>query len=141
MLIFFVPQIVQSLRYDDVLGYVKEFILWAAKKYEILAHQLIWNMETNAYRDEDKNLKDEKIGDLCLHLVEQIKKNFTPEQEQMYRKEFAFFHEVTSISGKIRPFEKGPKRKAECQRLLKNIEVGGERKGCYLPTGMYLLDY
>ncbi|XP_063720577.1 phosphatidylinositol 4-kinase alpha-like isoform X2 [Symsagittifera roscoffensis] len=134
VLIFFVPQIVQSLRYDDVLGYVKEFILWAAKKYEILAHQLIWNMETNAYRDEDKNLKDEKIGDLCLHLVEQIKKNFTPEQEQMYRKEFAFFHEVTSISGKIRPFEKGPKRKAECQRLLKNIEVGGERKGCYLPT-------
>ena len=134
VLVFFVPQLVQALRYD-VLGYVKEFILWASKHHVILAHQFIWNLETNAYRDEDKKQKDGTIGDLSLGLVQEIKDNFTTEQAELYRKEFEFFADVTSISGKIRLFEKGPKRKEECQRLLKNIHIGGERRGCYLPTG------
>lgn len=65
---FFVPQIVQSLRNDDlgkpyiqiseclgsedVLGYVKRFIFETAKISQLFCHQIIWNMKANCYKDD-----------------------------------------------------------------------------------------
>ena len=48
-MLFYIPQLVQATRYDD-LGYVKEFIKKISKESNLVAHQLIWNIQTNMFR-------------------------------------------------------------------------------------------
>lgn len=128
---FYVPQIVQSLRYD-VLGYVERYILETAQFSQLFAHQIIWNMKANSYKDDDAQVPDEikpKLDDVMTKMVN----SFLPTDREFYEREFTFFDEVTNISGKLKPLIKRPKpeKKQKIEEELRKIQVD---VGVYLPS-------
>ena len=47
----------------------------------------------------------------------------SPAARNFYEREFSFFKEITDISGRIKPFEKGKKRKDACLEALAEIKL------------------
>jgi phosphatidylinositol 4-kinase A len=128
---FYVPQIVQCLRYD-ALGYVARYIVETGKFSQLFAHQIIWNMKANAYKDDDATIPDPIKPTLDV-VMESLISSFTGEDKAFYEREFAFFDEVTDISGKLKPFIKKtkPEKKAKIEEELRKIKV---EVGVYLPS-------
>ena len=128
---FYVPQIVQTLRYD-ALGYVERYIVETAKFSQLFAHQIIWNIKANAYKDEDATIED-SLKPTLDKVMDNMIASFSETDKDFYEREFAFFNEVTSISGKLRPYikkEKSEKKQKIEEELRKiNVEVG-----VYLPS-------
>ncbi|KAL8939206.1 MAG: hypothetical protein Q9211_002847 [Gyalolechia sp. 1 TL-2023] len=128
---FYVPQIVQALRYD-VLGYVQRYIIETAKFSQLFAHQIIWNMKANAYKDEDSSIEDSLKPTLDA-VMNDIIASFSGADKAFYEREFSFFNEITGISGKLRPFIKRskPEKKQKIEEELRKIKV---EVGVYLPS-------
>ncbi|CZR50731.1 related to phosphatidylinositol-4-kinase [Phialocephala subalpina] len=128
---FYVPQIVQTLRYD-ALGYVERYIVETAKFSQLFAHQIIWNMKANAYKDEDSEIPD-AIKPTLDHVMGRMVESFSEVDKAFYEREFSFFDEVTSISGKLKPYIKRPKpeKKQKIEEELRKIKV---EVGVYLPS-------
>ena len=128
---FYVPQIVQTLRYDR-LGYVQRYIIETAKFSQLFAHQIIWNMTANAYKDEDSSIEDSLKPTLDV-VKDRMIASFSGTDQSFYQREFSFFSEITDISGKLRPFIKKSKteKKQKIEEELRMIKV---EVGVYLPS-------
>ena len=128
--LFYIQQLVQATRWDD-LGYVKEFVKKISNESNLVAHQLIWNMDVNMFKDEDGEVKDPHMYDYLLPLRSAIVDGFANTAKQFYERQFKFFNDITSISGIIKDFPKGPQRKSACINALQEIKL---EHGCYLPS-------
>ncbi|RMZ83002.1 hypothetical protein DV737_g1760, partial [Chaetothyriales sp. CBS 132003] len=128
---FYVPQIVQCLRYDG-LGYVERYIVETGAFSQLFAHQIIWNMKANAYKDDDATIPDE-IKPTLDKAMDRLITSFTGEDKAFYEREFDFFGKVTDISGKLKPYIKRPKpeKKQKIEEELRKIQVD---VGVYLPS-------
>ena len=146
---FYVPQIVQALRYD-ALGYVQRYIIETAKFSQLFAHQIIWNMKANAYKDEDSTIvsisdyvhapqgiliprKEDSLKPTLDGVMKNMVSSFSGTDKAFYEREFSFFNEITDISGKLRPFIKRskPEKKQKIEEELRKIKV---EVGVYLPS-------
>lgn len=131
VMFFYVYQIVQTLRYD-VLGYVERYIIETAKFSQLFAHQIIWNMKANAYKDEAAEIPD-PVKPTLDKVMASLESSFSPEDHAFYEREFAFFNEVTGISGTLRSVLHEPKevKKQKIEEELRKIKV---EVGVYLPS-------
>lgn len=111
---FYVPQIVQSLRYDRT-GYVEKLIIDTAKISVLFAHQIIWNLLANCYKD-DEGVVEDAIKPTLDRVRGRMIKSFSKQHLEFYQREFEFFNEVTNISGKLKPYIK--KSKAEKKQKI-----------------------
>ena len=128
---FYVPQIVQMLRYDRK-GYVEKLIIDTAKISVLFAHQIIWNLLANCYKDDEGTIED-PIKPTLDHVRERMIKSFSKSHLEFYQREFAFFNEVTSISGKLKPYIKKSKaeKKQKIDEEMSKIKVLPD---VYLPS-------
>ena len=128
---FYVPQIVQTLRYD-ALGYVERYIIETGRTSQLFAHQIIWNMKANAYKDEDSQEPD-ALKPTLDRVMGAMVSSFSAEDQDFYHREFDFFGKITGISGTLKPFIKAPKaeKKQKIEEELRKIQV---EVGVYLPS-------
>ncbi|EPS96826.1 hypothetical protein FOMPIDRAFT_1052946 [Fomitopsis schrenkii] len=128
---FFVPQIVQALRHD-ALGYVQRFIFETTKISQLFCHQIIWNMKANCYKDDASEIED-PMKPMLDDMADRVVMSLSGEAKTFYEREFGFFNEVTSISGKLKPYIRRPKpeKKAKIDEEMAKIDV---EVGVYLPS-------
>ncbi|KAI1302141.1 phosphatidylinositol-4- kinase [Mortierella claussenii] len=128
---FYVPQIVQALRHDD-LGYVEKYIMRAARVSQLFAHQIIWNMKANMYKDNKCEIPD-TLKPTLDRIIGNIVSGLSGEAKSFYEREFAFFNQVTSISGTLMPLVKKtkPEKKKKIDEEMAKIVVD---VGVYLPS-------
>ncbi|ESQ30374.1 hypothetical protein EUTSA_v10012090mg, partial [Eutrema salsugineum] len=130
---FFMPQLVQSLRYDQQ-RLVEGYLLRAAKRSDIFAHILIWHLEGESVQETVKDGVYDKNATFRAFLPEvrqHIIASFTPNSLDLFRREFDFFDKVTSIFGVLFTLPK-EKRRDGIRSELEKIKMQGEE--LYLST-------
>ncbi|KAJ2394896.1 phosphatidylinositol-4- kinase, partial [Coemansia sp. RSA 2559] len=128
---FYIPQLVQALRCDNA-GYAERAIISSAQISQLFAHQIIWNMKANMFKDDNSQVPD-SLKPTLERLIDIIVGGFSGNDRTYYQKEFAFFGEITGISGKLKPFIKKskPEKKRKIDEEMRKIKV---EPGVYLPS-------
>lgn len=122
VLLQYIPQMVQAIRHDT-MGYVAELLIWLAGHSQLLAHQLLWNMQTNLYRDEDAKIEDSELFEPLKDVIAKIISQLKGAAKRFYETEFDLFKRITDISGIIKPYPKGDARKKACLEALSKIKI------------------
>jgi phosphatidylinositol 4-kinase len=146
---FFLPQIIQAMRYDDT-GEIFFVLQNVAKRDARFCHRLLWALRTEL-RDQslffvdmtDALKQPEAHGVLsspssadsfflekCRNLFDELIRSFSAVDDAFFRTEFEFFDKLLSFSGKLRRFEKPVRRKA----LLDFVSPVVVPRNVYLPS-------
>eukprot|EP00842_Homolaphlyctis_polyrhiza_P006020 jgi/Hompol1/6419/HPOL_002262-RA len=144
---FFIPQMVQALR-DDSAGkilefgrYIERFILEAARSSQLFAHQIIWNMNANMYKDESCEVPD-SIKPCLDRIIAKIIADLSGSDKAFYEREFGFFAQVTGISGTLKPLVQADASKAEkkvsCMTVRIAKKIDEEMRKISVEVGVYL---
>ncbi len=98
-----------SLRQQTPLaGYVERFVFETSKISQLFCHQIIWNMKANCFKDDAGEVPD-PMKPMLDRMVDMVVAALSGKARDFYDLEFGFFNEVTSISGKLKPFIKKSK--------------------------------
>ncbi|XP_075212959.1 phosphatidylinositol 4-kinase alpha-like [Lycorma delicatula] len=139
-LLFYIPQLVQSLHHDP-LAYMVELLKELAKKSPLFCHQLIWSLKSNMYKD-CHTMQKSSIYDKLSSLLQFIINDLSGPEKVFYEREFEFVNQITEISSQIPKNLRSEERKAACVAALMKINV---KPGCYLPCNpeslIYDIDY
>eukprot|EP00762_Andalucia_godoyi_P001891 ANDGO_06107.mRNA.1 Phosphatidylinositol 4-kinase alpha 1 len=135
-IVFFLPQIIQSLRYE-VEHEVSNVLRLLARRDRYFCHQLLWALRTEI-RDSPMSAArmardvqvDMTLSNICKALFESIIYAFTGDELSFYESEFGFFDDLIQISGRLREFEKPQRR----QVLLDEVARVPMRPKIYLPS-------
>ena len=107
-----------------LIGYVGRFIFETAKISQLFCHQIIWNMKANCYKDDASSIvsresaletflirtQEDPMKPMLDHMTKMVVESLSGDAREFYDREFEFFSEVTSISGKLKPFIKRTKQ-------------------------------
>ncbi|EFA85243.1 phosphatidylinositol 4-kinase [Heterostelium album PN500] len=137
-IMFYIPQLVQALRYDRT-GLVEQYLVNASKTSELLAHQIIWNVQTYTEADPNtgKMIDDPQIQDVAKRLKERIISEMDPSTLENYESEFRYFESFTAISGRLLQLKDPTKRKGQLKDELKTLQTNHNNDPdhpLYLPT-------
>jgi len=91
------------------MGFVRRLILALSKKSNLLAHQLIWNIRTNTFKNE--TTPDQEMQIKLEPIAQQIEINLTPDAKKFYERVFQFSDRLTKVSDTIKGYPKGNERK------------------------------
>eukprot|EP01113_Clastostelium_recurvatum_P021993 TRINITY_DN2614_c0_g1_i1.p1 TRINITY_DN2614_c0_g1~~TRINITY_DN2614_c0_g1_i1.p1 ORF type:complete len:2071 (-),score=563.44 TRINITY_DN2614_c0_g1_i1:69-6281(-) len=138
-IIFYLPQLVQALRYDRT-GMVETYLASAARNSDLLAHQLIWNSQTYTEpATEDGKLPDDKFAVTVRRLRDRVVREMDARSRAVYKEELDFFDKFTEISGRLIRMEV-PQRKAGLEDGLRQVQRDFVASGnIYLPCNPGLL--
>ncbi|KAM0028833.1 putative 1-phosphatidylinositol 4-kinase [Helianthus debilis subsp. tardiflorus] len=131
---FFMPQLIQALRYDEE-KLVEGYLIRAAQRSDVFSHILIWHLQGETCAPEQGkeavSAKTQAFLALLPLVRDRIIDGFNPKARDIFRREFDFFEKVTSISGVLYPLPK-EERRAGIRRELEKIQLDGD--DLYLPT-------
>ena len=117
---------------------MERFILETAKISQLFCHQIIWNMKANCYKDDlgdvvrpcsggsghrqtKNNQQEDSLKPTLDRLIGEVVNSMTNEAREFYDREFTFFEEVTSISGKLKPYIKKTKPEKKVRNSIRRF--------------------
>ncbi|KAL7668877.1 hypothetical protein ACOME3_009559 [Neoechinorhynchus agilis] len=130
ILITYIPQFIQASRYD-MLGIVEMLICHLAAKSNLLAHQLLWDMKTNCFLNEET--PDGLMQPIMERLIGRITDRFGIRENTFYRREVTFTDALVSVSKVLKGYRKGADRQKACFENIKTVVVPSDGC-CYLPS-------
>eukprot|EP00937_MAST-01D_sp_MAST-1D-sp2_P000237 g237.t1 len=157
-LVFFLPQLVHSLRGDGlgggiVRGLLSQHLLETSQLSMLIAHQLVWQLVTESRTEPPEHGKayvgrygfqgrcpgEDPLPATAEALKQRILACMTPAAQKFFRLESSYFDAVTNISGQLaKVLDKTQHNGYIKDKLVNHVQADGMKEGLlYLPTSPY----